>query len=117
MSPLRLCACLSVVLVLALAPAHAAGAPPSGGPEATAARACGTLKLALGKSIVRARNVRCADARRFMTLYLNRDCAETRDCGSTRVSFRGYRCVSKVGDKLTKNTCTKGRKVISELHG
>ena len=117
MSPLRLCACLSVALVLALAPAHAAGAPPSGEPQATTARACGTLKLALGKSIVRARNVRCADARRFITAYLNRDCGETRDCSSSIVNFRSYRCVNNVARKLTKNTCTKGRKVISELHG
>lgn len=46
------------------------------------------------------------------------DCGETRDCGFRRVTFRGYRCVQSDSAKLklSKNSCTKGRKAISELH-
>jgi hypothetical protein len=95
-----------------VAPAGAASPP-----EATAARACGSVKLTLGKSIVRAKNVRCADARKFVAAVLARDCGETRDCHFTRFTFRGYTCKKGVSAKLTKNSCTKGRKAISELHG
>ena len=113
MTPLRL-ACVLAVVVAAVGPAAASGSQP---PQATTARACGTLKLGVGQSIVRSRNVRCADARRFIGSYLNRDCGETKDCSATRVTYRGYRCVTRESATLTKNTCTMGRKVISELHG
>jgi hypothetical protein len=117
MNRLRLLCCLGLLaaaLAVVPGPAAASAATP---PQAGAARACGTVKLTLGKSIVRARKVRCADARRFVAALLNRDCGETRDCGSRRFTFRGYRCVQRESDKLTKNSCTKGRKAISELHG
>ena len=100
---------------MALLPASAtasAGVPP----QATTAKACGTVKLALGKSIVRARRVLCADARRFVKLMLGRDCGTTRDCSFSRFSFRGYSCVQRQSATLIKNSCTKGRKAISELH-
>ena len=45
-----------------------------------------------------------------------RDCGETRDCNFSRFTFRGYSCRKGVAAKLTKNSCTKGRKAISELH-
>ena len=106
-----LCVLSALAALLALS-APAAAAPP----QANAARACGTVKLTVGKSIVRAKNVRCADARRFVLAVLNRDCGETRDCNARRFTFRGYRCVQGETTRLTKNTCTKGRKVISELH-
>ena len=47
---------------------------------------------------------------------LGRDCGETRDCNFSRFTFRGYTCKKGVSAKLTKNSCTKGRKAISELH-
>jgi len=98
--------------VLACAAPASAAAPP----EATTARACGSVNLTLGKSIVRAKNVRCADARKFVAAMLGRDCGETRDCNFSRFTFRGYTCRKGVAAKLTKNSCTKGRKAISELH-
>ena len=106
-----------VGLILCLA-ALACAAPASAAapPGATAARACGSVQLTLGKSIVRAKNVRCADARRFVVAVLGRDCGETRDCNFSRFTFRGYTCKKSVAAKLTKNSCTKGRKAISELH-
>ena len=115
MSLARLGACLLVCASLALLPASAsasAGLPP----QATTAKACGTVKLKLGKSIVRGRGVLCADARRFVKLMLTRDCSTTRDCSFSRVSFRGFSCVQRQSDTLIKNSCTKGRKAISELH-
>ena len=106
-----------VALILSLAAlAIAAPAGAASPPEATTARACGSVKLTLGRSIVRAKNVRCADARRFVSAVLRRDCGETRDCSFSRFTFRGYRCVKRVSGDLTKNSCTKGRKAISELH-
>jgi hypothetical protein len=102
---------LCVMLLVGAAPAGAATPP-----EATTARACGSVKLPLGKSVVRAKSVRCADARRFVAGLLGRDCGETRDCNFTRFTFRGYKCVKRVSAKLTKNSCTRGRKAISELH-
>lgn len=105
-------------LVLAVAAIAAVGAPAAqpAPPVATTAKACGSVAISLGRSQVRAKNVRCADARRFMAGLLGRDCGETRDCNSTRFTFRGYRCVKRVSAKLTKNSCTRGRKAISELH-
>jgi hypothetical protein len=100
------------VAVLAWAAPAGAATPP----QATTARACGSVKLDLGRSQVRAKSVRCADARRFMAGLLGRDCGETRDCNFTRFTFRGYKCVKRVSAKLTKNSCTRGRKAISELH-
>jgi len=106
--------CLAAVLAaLLLVPATASAEKP----QATTARACGNVKLTVGKAIVRARNVRCADARRFVVAFLNRDCGESRDCNFRRVIFRGYRCVQSESARLTKNSCKKGRKAISELHG
>ena len=104
---------LCLAALACAAPASASAAPP---PEATTARACGSVNLTLGKSIVRAKNVRCADARRFVAAVLARDCGETRDCNFSRYTFRGYTCRKSVAAKLTKNSCTKGRKAISELH-
>jgi len=103
-----------ILCLAALAMAAPAGA--ASPPEATAARACGSVNLTLGKSVVRAKNVRCADARKFVSALLRRDCGETRDCNFTRFTFRGYTCVKGVSAQLTKNSCTKGRKAISELH-
>jgi hypothetical protein len=113
MNAFRPLACLTALAALLAVSAPAAQAAP---PQANAARACGTVKLTIGRSIVRAKNVRCADARRFVVAVLNRDCGETRDCNSRRFIFRGYRCVQGETTNLTKNTCTKGRKAISELH-
>jgi hypothetical protein len=112
MNPLRAICCLAVLTALLVVSAPASASPPT----AHAARACGTVKLTLGTSIVRAKNVRCADARRFVLGFLNRDCGETRDCNARRFTFRGYRCVQGESSRLTKNSCTKGRKAISELH-
>ena len=109
MKRVALIACLAALA--ASAPAAAASPP-----EATAARACGSVNLTLGKSVVRAKNARCADARRFVSAMLRRDCGETRDCNFSRFTFRGYTCVKRVSATLTKNSCTKGRKAISELH-
>ncbi len=105
-----------VGLILCLAALACAAPAAASPPEATTARACGSVKLTLGKSIVRAKNVRCADARRFVAAVLARDCGETRDCNFSRFTFRGYTCRKSVSAKLTKNSCTKGRKAISELH-
>lgn len=112
MNALRPVTCLLALAALLAVSAPASAAPP----QARAARACGTVKLTVGKSIVRAKNVRCAEARRFVLAVLNRDCGETRDCSARRFTFRGYRCVQGETPRLTKNTCTKGRKAISELH-
>jgi hypothetical protein len=112
MNALRPLACLFALAALLAVSAPASAAPP----QAHTARACGTVKLTVGQSIVRAKNVRCADARRFVLGMLNRDCGETRDCNSRRFTFRGYRCVQGETTRLTKNSCTKGRKAISELH-
>ena len=112
MNALRPVTCLIALAALLAVSAPASAAPP----QANAARACGTVKLTVGKSIVRAKNVRCADARRFVLAVLNRDCGETRDCNSRIFRFRGYRCVQGETTRLTKNSCTKGRKAISELH-
>ncbi len=113
MKPIRFSLCLIALAAVALIPA----APATGGaPEATAAKACGTVKLPLGKSIVRAGRVLCADARRFVKLMLSRDCSTTRDCSFSRFTFRGFSCVQRRSDTLIKNSCTKGRKAISELH-
>ena len=105
-----------IALILCLAALACAAPAAASPPEATTARACGSVKLTLGKSIVRAKNVRCADARRFVAAVLGRDCGETRDCNFSRFTFRGYTCRKSVAAKLTKNSCTKGRKAISELH-
>ena len=114
MSLARLCACL---IGLARRWRCCRRPPPRGvPPQATAAKACGTLKLTLGKSIVRARRVHCADARRFVKAMLKRDCGTTRDCNFSRFTFRGYSCVQRRSATLIKNSCTKGRKAISELH-
>ena len=113
MRSIRFSLCLIALVAVALIPA----APASGGaPQATVAKACGTLKLPLGTSIVRARRVLCADARRFVRLMLSRDCGTTRDCHFTRFTYRGFSCVQRRSDTLIKNSCTKGRKAISELH-
>ena len=113
MKPIRLSLCVIALVAVVLIPA----APASGGaPQATTAKACGTVKLKLGTSIVRARRVLCADARRFVKLMLNRDCGTTRDCHFSQFTFRGYSCVQRRSDTLIKNSCTKGRKAISELH-
>ena len=110
---IRFSLCLIALAAVALIPVG----PASGGaPEATAAKACGTVKLTLGKSIVRGRGVRCADARRFVKAMLSRDCGTTRDCNFSRFSFRGYSCEQRQSATLIKNSCTKGRKAISELH-
>lgn len=114
MTRLGLLSCLLALAALTLVPVSASGGAP---PQATAAKACGTVKLTVGKSIVRAKGVRCADARKFVKAFLNRDCGDTRDCNFRVVPFRGYRCVQGESAKLTKNSCTKGRKAISELHG
>ena len=112
----RLGACLLVCASLALLPASASASARMP-PQATVAKSCGTVKLALGKSIVRARRVLCADARRFVKLMLSRDCGTTRDCNFSRFTFRGFSCVQRRSDTLIKNSCTKGLKAISELHG
>jgi len=87
------------------------------GPQATAARYCGKVDIGFTSAKVRARNVRCSTARRFVRLSsrVERNCTEANDF--CRVTFyKGYRCV-KSGATTVKVRCRKGRRVISETHG
>lgn len=104
----------AAVTVPAMGPPAAATDPP----EATAARYCGKVKLSFTSAKVRARHVTCANARRFMSAFLNRPCSKSNPCPPPRVKrFRGYRCVTSGSDVLVRHSCRKGRKAIGATHG
>jgi hypothetical protein len=88
------------------------------GPQATAARYCGKVDIGFTTAKVRARNVRCSTARRFVRLNssVKRNCTEANDyCRVTY--YRGYRCVTSGNELTVKVSCRKGSRVISETHG
>ena len=88
------------------------------GPQAAAARYCGKVDIGFTTAKVRARNVRCSTARRFVRANsrVKRNCTEAN--GYCRVTYySGYRCVKGGTETIVKVSCRKGRRVISETHG
>ncbi len=114
-SALRALTATAVAVALApLAQLGSAGA----GPQATAARYCGKVDIGFTSANVRARNVRCSTARRFVRLNsrVQRNCTEAN--GYCRVThYSGYRCVTGGTETIVKVSCRKGRRIISETHG
>ncbi len=104
----------AVVTVAALP----AGAADRSGPEAGAARACGKADIGFTSAKVRARNIACAKARRFVRRNSRRrlNCNEANDfCRITR--YKRFRCVKSGSEAIVKVRCQRGRQVISETHG
>jgi hypothetical protein len=107
---------LAVAVVLVAVPAGVAAGGQSG-PEATASRYCGKANIGFTSAKVRARNVACFKARRFVRRSSRRQitCNEANDfCRVTH--YKGFRCV-KSGRSIVKVRCQRGSQVISETHG
>jgi len=110
-------AAVTAVVTLAALASTASGASP-GGPEAAASRYCGKADIGFTSAKVRARNVGCAKARRFVrrNSRVRRNCNEANDfCRVTR--YKGFRCLKGGSEGVVKVSCRRGRRVISETHG
>ncbi|MGI8944979.1 MAG: hypothetical protein ACR2GL_01895 [Thermoleophilaceae bacterium] len=110
-----LAAAAAAAVVVLLVPA---GSQAGAGPQASAARYCGKVDIGFTSAKVRARNVRCGAARRFVrrNSRVRRNCTRAnRYCRVTR--YRGFRCVKGGRRFIVKVRCRRGRKVISETHG
>ncbi len=105
----------TAVAVLLAVPAEAGG---GSGPEATASRYCGKADIGFTSAKVRARNIACFKARRFVRRSSRRplNCTEANNfCRVTR--YKGFRCVKGGTRFIVKVRCQRGSQVISETHG
>ncbi len=112
-------------LVAAAAVAVAVAAGPAGagshiGSEAEASRYCGTADIGFATAEVRARNIGCAKARRFVRRSSRRqiDCTEANDFCRI-MYYKGFRCVRQDDAPrfIVKVRCKRGSQVITETHG
>jgi hypothetical protein len=108
---------LAVAVVLVAVPAGVAAGGQSG-PEATASRYCGKANIGFTSAKVRARNIACFKARRFVRRSSRRQitCNEANNfCRVTH--YKGFRCVKGGTRSIVKVRCQRGSQVISETHG
>lgn len=117
-SPLRMLTPVLLIAATAAALALPAGAAGGGGPVAEASRYCGKASVGFTLAKVRARNIACAKARRFVRRNSRRklNCNEANNyCRVTR--YKGFRCVKSGNESIVKVRCRRGGQVISETHG
>ena len=114
---------LMVGLLAAAAVGVAAGPAGAGShiePGAEASRYCGTADIGFTSAEVRARNIGCAKARRFVRRSSRRELNCTEANNFCRVMhYKGFRCVRQDDAPrfVVKVRCKRGSQVISETHG